>query len=66
MSKHSGIDRHSKNCVVAVIDDDARICCQKRVSNDLENIGALLEPHRELIVSGRLRVSSDKRTNIEP
>lgn len=33
MSKYSGIDLHSDNCVVAVIDDDDRVCCQKRVPN---------------------------------
>lgn len=47
MSKYSGIDLHSNNCVVAVIDDDDRVCCQKRVPNDLAKIVALLEPHRE-------------------
>jgi transposase len=46
MSKYSGIDLHSNNCVVAVIDDDDRVCCKNRVPNDLAKIVALLEPHR--------------------
>lgn len=50
MSKYSGIDLHSNNCVVAVIDDDDKVCCQKRVPNDLAKIVALLEPHRESLV----------------
>lgn len=50
MSKYSGIDLHSNNCVVAVIDDDDRVCCQKRVPNDLAKVVALLEPHRESLV----------------
>jgi transposase len=50
MSKYSGIDLHSNNCVVAVIDDDDRVCCQKRVPNELTKIVALLEPHRDCLV----------------
>jgi hypothetical protein len=50
MSKYSGIDLHSTKCVVAVIDEDDRVCCQKRVPNDLAKIVALLEPHRESLV----------------
>jgi hypothetical protein len=30
MSKYSGIDLHPNNCVVAVIDNDDRVCRQKR------------------------------------
>src|SRR6476620_6338479 len=50
MGKYSGIDLHSNNCVVAVIDDDDRVCCQKRVPNDLTKVVALLEPYREALV----------------
>ena len=32
------------------IDDDVRVCCQKRVPNDLAKIVALLEPHPESLV----------------
>jgi transposase len=47
MNKYSGIDLHSNNCVVVVIDDDDRVLCEKRVPNNLERIVALLAPHRD-------------------
>ena len=47
MEKYSGIDLHSNNCVVAVIDESDRVCCQQRVPNDLPKIVALLEPYRD-------------------
>jgi len=50
MNKYSGIDLHSNNCVVTVIDDDDRVCCEKRVPNDLAKVIALLEPHRDALV----------------
>lgn len=46
MNKYSGIDLHSNNCVVVVINEDDRVLCEKRVPNNLEQIVALLEPHR--------------------
>jgi transposase len=46
MNKYSGIDLHSNNCVVVVIDENDRVLCEKRVSNNLEQIVALLTPHR--------------------
>lgn len=49
MNKYSGIDLHSNNCVVAVIDDDDHVCCQKRLPNDLAKIVSFLEPHREAL-----------------
>jgi transposase len=47
MNKYSGIDLHSNNCVVAVIDEVHRVCCERRVPNNLSQILALLEPYRE-------------------
>ncbi|MBA5608879.1 IS110 family transposase, partial [Duganella sp. FT3S] len=46
MSKYSGIDLHANNCVVVVSDEEDRICCERRVPNDLTRIIALLEPFR--------------------
>jgi transposase len=46
MSKYSGIDLHANNCVVVVSDEDDRICCERRVPNDLAKVVALLEPFR--------------------
>lgn len=46
MNKYSGIDLHANNCVVVVSDEEDRVCCEKRVPNDLAKIIALLEPFR--------------------
>jgi transposase len=50
MNKYSGIDLHSNNCVVAVIDDTDRVFCERRVPNDLSQILALLAPCRAELV----------------
>lgn len=45
--KYCGIDLHSNNSVVIVSDEEDRIVFSKRLTNDLGQIGAVLEPHRE-------------------
>jgi len=45
--KYCGIDLHSNNSVVVVSDEEDRIALQKRLPNDLGQIRAALEPHRE-------------------
>lgn len=45
--KYCGIDLHSTNAVVAVIDDDDRLLYCKRLSNDLRQIVAALAPHQD-------------------
>lgn len=50
MNKYSGIDLHSNNCVVVVCDEEDRVCCEKRVPNDLAKVIALLEPFRDNLV----------------
>jgi transposase len=45
--KYCGIDLHSNNSVVLVSDEGDRIVLQKRLPNDLGQIQAALEPHRE-------------------
>jgi transposase len=50
MDKYSGIDLHSNNCVVVVLDSEDRVCCERRVANDLSKIVALLEPYRDSLV----------------
>jgi len=45
--KYCGIDLHSNNSVVIVSDEEDRIVFSKRLPNDLGQIGAALEPHRE-------------------
>lgn len=44
--RYSGIDLHSNNALVAVIDDQGRVVYCKRVTNDLELIVATLAPNR--------------------
>ncbi|MDR5736287.1 hypothetical protein QCE47_28775 [Caballeronia sp. LZ025] len=44
--KFSGIDLHSNNAVVAVIDDEDRVLYCKRLTNDLSLIVAALMPWR--------------------
>jgi transposase len=41
---YSGIDLHSNNCVVVVIDDADRVVAQKRLPNDIAKIIGLLTP----------------------
>ena len=48
--KYSGIDLHSNNSVVAVIDEADRVLYCKRLPNDRERILAALAPHREQLV----------------
>jgi len=45
--KYCGIDLHSNNSVVIVSDEEDRIVFSKRLPNELGQIGAALEPHRE-------------------
>jgi transposase len=45
--KYSGIDLHSNNSVVVVIDEADRVIVEKRMPNDLLAIVDILAPHRE-------------------
>jgi len=45
--KYCGIDLHSNNSVVIVSDEEDRVVLSKRLPNDLGQIRAALEPHRE-------------------
>ena len=45
--KYSGIDLHSNNSVVNVIDETDKVVAEKRLPNDLAKILAFLEPHRD-------------------
>jgi len=50
MRLYCGIDLHSNNSVVSVIDDEDRIHFEKRLANDLAVIEAALLPYRETLV----------------
>jgi transposase len=45
--KYAGIDLHSNNSVVCVINENDRVLVKKRVGNDLERVAELLEAHRQ-------------------
>lgn len=45
--KYTGIDLHSNNSVVTVIDENDRVVAEKRLPNELAKIVALLMPWRE-------------------
>jgi transposase len=42
--KYCGIDLHSNNSVVSVIDDEDHVVAEKRLPNDLEKIIGLMKP----------------------
>lgn len=46
MNKYSGIDLHSNNCVVVIVDENDKVCCERRVANEASQVIALLEPFR--------------------
>ena len=46
MKKYSGIDLHSNNSVVAIIDEMGRTLYCKRLPNELAKVREALEPHR--------------------
>jgi len=48
--KYCGIDLHSNNSVVLVSDEEDRSVLQKRLPNELGQIRAALEPHRDELV----------------
>jgi len=50
MKKYSGIDLHSNNSVVVVIDETDRVLHARRLPNELGGVLAALEPHREELV----------------
>ena len=45
--KYSGIDLHSDNSVVSVLDEEDRVVVERRLPNDLTKIVELLMPWRE-------------------
>ena len=45
--KYSGIDLHSNNSVVSVMDEEDRVVAEKRLPNDMEKIRGFLMPWRE-------------------
>jgi transposase len=46
MKLYGGIDLHSNNSVVTLIDEESRVILRKRIDNDLSNIIAILKPYQ--------------------
>jgi hypothetical protein len=46
MKLYGGIDLHSNNCVVVLVEEDGRELLRKHIDNDLSKMIALLEPYR--------------------
>ena len=47
MGVYIGIDLHSNNCFVTVIEESGKVVYEKRLSNDLQVIVSELEPYRD-------------------
>ena len=45
MKLYGGIDLHSNNSVVSILDEEDRIIVERRLANDLATIGELLAPY---------------------
>lgn len=46
MKLYGGIDLHSNNCVVVLVDENSREVLRKRIDNDIFKMIALLEPYQ--------------------
>jgi transposase len=49
MKLYGGIDLRSNNCVFNLVDEEGRVVLKKRLSNNLEMILGLLDPHRDAL-----------------
>ena len=49
MENFVGIDLHSSNSYIAIIDNDNKRVFKKKVKNDLQNVVHVVEPHRKQI-----------------
>jgi transposase len=47
--KYAGIDLHSNNCVVSVVDETDRVVIQRRLPNDLAQVISLLKPYQQTL-----------------
>jgi len=50
MRLYCGIDLHSNNSFIVIIDEDDQVVCRQRQPNDLDVILATLEPYRDELV----------------
>jgi transposase len=47
MALYCGIDLHSRDCWLAILDEGQKVVQQAKVGNDLEALLQMLEPFRE-------------------
>jgi transposase len=47
MALYCGIDLHSRDCWLAILDDELRVVRETKVGNDLQELLEVLEPYRE-------------------
>jgi len=47
MTLYCGIDLHSNNSLISLIDDDNRLICEKRLDNNLQAIEQHLQPYQD-------------------
>lgn len=50
MELYGGIDLHSNNNVIAILDEEDRVVFQKRLNNDIGLVLKVLEPYRDKLV----------------
>ena len=50
MKLYGGIDLHSNNSVINLIDENSQALLRKRMANSLDTIVMLLEPYRDDLV----------------
>lgn len=49
MAVYAGIDLHSSNCFIGVLDDKGRRLAESRVKNDLDQVEAVIAEYRDEI-----------------
>lgn len=49
MRLYCGIDLHSTNCWIVILDETFKVVRERRVGNDLEEVLAMLEGHRDVL-----------------
>jgi transposase len=57
MSLYCGIDLHSRDCWLAIVDEGLGIVEEEKVGNDLERVLEVLEPYREDLEGGAVESS---------
>jgi hypothetical protein len=62
MKLYGGIDLHSNNSVIALLDDEDKVACRRRLANDIELVLTELAPFSDSIVGLVVESTYTKRT----